>query len=983
MVAKISQEYNKLTLTYTDNSLSGSDGSETQITAFILSGASCYGDTNFIDETLCSYDWDTTLINGTYYLGINEGLSPEDYSNSSFMVDNTKPIITNPVPDNNSWVNNTTTHLTIELTDVGGSGIDTNTIIFDFNGVIYTDVNSELTFGSGVLDFDATSLVLNENVSYFISVDVNDNAKNDANTYSYFVNIDSNVPHASIVDSSISSAWVQSDTVTIGCSDSGSGCKSDMNYYFDLDGACSSTKTDYIYSTSSTSLVVNTDQNNYLCLRVEDIAGNTDTDTSFAKPLKVDVTTPTIFDNAPTTWTPSQDFNIVYSDNGFYDVNVSGLKTTSYSYTSVNNGGISLVTPNSSNEDEVILTISLVNDDVYDINYSAEDNVGLTVTNSIQVRFDGTAPSADINVLTNDNSGYTNDQKPDMNLLSVDNLSGTEKMKFSCDNNNYTTDINYATTYSDFNVLDSTYGCNANQGSKTVYVSFKDYAGNTAVAQTDINYDSINPDSNISTYPTVWTNQDQNVTITCSDTYGVDFIDYWINRDSILVDSNSVDTNSLTFSFPINSNDGNYELIYSCTDNAGNTDGNNFAYIAIDQTSPVTTLTPTTWQNTNVDSNLVCSDNNSGCDTTYYRLDTDASIDMNFVDSSWLSLSTYPITNDFNMDGNWAIEFYSIDDANNYESNTFDFVLLDKTAPGATTLTLDDAQNTTVVDLNWATVIDFSDINTYILYRQDTNASSFVAIISTIDTNYLDSAVLADTNEQYCYFVQTIDNAGNDSNSSTKCIWIDTIAPSLNSLTSSVSNKDVTLTYSATDVNGSSVVGYYVRKNSGSWVYTTSTTYVYAGLANGDYNFFVKAVDAADNNSTDMNTTATVNYTTPSPGGGGTISSSPSTGTPIDTNVPVIVDTNGDAIEPIVSAPDETNTLDITTSDVESDQSPITGDFLLNPNTGATSCAFLGVNLGSVFGICWWTWALVIIILVAIYILLKTGRLESILEKIN
>ncbi len=134
--------------------------------------------------------------------------------------------------------------------------------------------------------------------------------------------------------------------------------------------------------------------------------------------------------------------------------------------------------------------------------------------------------------------------------------------------------------------------------------------------------------------------------------------------------------------------------------------------------------------------------------------------------------------------------------------------------------------------------------------------------------------------------------------------FLDTNAPQMLSLTHSISQNNVTLNYSATDGNESGIKGYYISTDKINWTYTTNNTYTFSGLSNGDYNFFVKAIDKADNNSTDWNFSLNINYTPPSSGGGGGSSGGriiyPTNPTPVTTNsTEKIVDTNQTLIEPL------------------------------------------------------------------------------------
>ena len=93
------------------------------------------------------------------------------------------------------------------------------------------------------------------------------------------------------------------------------------------------------------------------------------------------------------------------------------------------------------------------------------------------------------------NSGAlaTNSATVTLGLFSTDSLSGVEYMRFSNDGTSWSGWYDYATTKS-WVITHSDYGGSASQGTKTVYVEFKDKAGNASSAVTDtILYDSKAP----------------------------------------------------------------------------------------------------------------------------------------------------------------------------------------------------------------------------------------------------------------------------------------------------------------------------------------------------------------------------------------------------------------------------------------------------------------------------------------------------------
>ncbi len=100
--------------------------------------------------------------------------------------------------------------------------------------------------------------------------------------------IDNINPVASL--SGISESYTNSDEITLNCNDE--NCATTKYYYFDSDSVCSSDKEDYTNSVSIDILTIDTTHDDYLCLWVEDLAGNSDY-TETGSQLKVDAEDPT------------------------------------------------------------------------------------------------------------------------------------------------------------------------------------------------------------------------------------------------------------------------------------------------------------------------------------------------------------------------------------------------------------------------------------------------------------------------------------------------------------------------------------------------------------------------------------------------------------------------------------------------------------------------------------------------------------------
>jgi len=177
---------------------------------------------------------------------------------------------------------------------------DSNCTSGDFVDIKYTSggspqlIKSYVDCSAKTYSWDTETVSSGSNYQIII-YDASDYGTND-NSYAFTV--DNEPPTASISD--VSGSWVTSDDIDLGCSDTLSGCVSEKWYYFDSDSTCSASKSDYTSSTISDTITVDTSHNDYLCLWVEDEAGNSDTEVS--SQLMVDAESPTTTDNAPSEW---------------------------------------------------------------------------------------------------------------------------------------------------------------------------------------------------------------------------------------------------------------------------------------------------------------------------------------------------------------------------------------------------------------------------------------------------------------------------------------------------------------------------------------------------------------------------------------------------------------------------------------------------------------------------------------------------------
>ncbi len=214
-----------------------------------------------------------------YYSTDNAG-NQESTRSTRVRIDKTSPSVSvTGAPA--SWQNTDAT-ASVSCSDPGGSGC---------NAGSYRLVTYASNPGSCPSTYSSYTLASPQTISShrWVCAAARDNVGNTGFSSPVEFRVDKTNPTASITGES--TTWVNSDDITLSCSDSGgSGCISTKWYYFDSDGTCSGSKSSYTFSTTSSVITVNTNRNDWLCLWVEDSAGNYDTDVSSR--LMVDTTDP-------------------------------------------------------------------------------------------------------------------------------------------------------------------------------------------------------------------------------------------------------------------------------------------------------------------------------------------------------------------------------------------------------------------------------------------------------------------------------------------------------------------------------------------------------------------------------------------------------------------------------------------------------------------------------------------------------------------
>ena len=215
------------------------------------------------------------------------------------------------------------------------------------------------------------------------------------------------------------------------------------------------------------------------------------------------------------------------------------------------------------------------------------------------------------------------------------------------------------------------------------------------------------------------------------------------------------------------------------------------------------------------------------------------------------SLMASPTTNSYidtvNADGTYSYEVSSVDDAgeSNSKANVSVIVNLPPDAPS----NLSASVNGDSVSLTWYEVSDAT--NGYKVYRNG-------SLIASPTTNSHTDTALADAT--YSYEVSAVDDAGESTKASVSAT-VNNVPPAApTSLTASVNQDSVNLTWDEVD---DATEGYKVYRNNFLIASPTTNSYTDTGLADSTYLYEVSAVDTVGESTSKASASATVNNVPP------------------------------------------------------------------------------------------------------------------------
>jgi hypothetical protein len=161
-----------------------------------------------------------------------------------------------------------------------------------------------------------------------------------------------------------------------------------------------------------------------------------------------------------------------------------------------------------------------------------------------------------------------------------------------------------------------------------------------------------------------------------------------LNLDLSICNSTEFDSGSVQCSYDFNIHasllsDGNYYILGTLDDGRDPDFNSSEKSFMVDNAVPDTVADYNTgWQNTDANVLFTCSDSGSGCNTTRFRKDNDSSSTVSF--GSLVFGNASDLNSLFWQDGNWALDFNSIDIVGNEEDSNTIYVLIDKTSPTIT-----------------------------------------------------------------------------------------------------------------------------------------------------------------------------------------------------------------------------------------------------------------------------------------------------------
>ena len=376
-------------------------------------------------------------------------------------------------------------------------------------------------------------------------------------------------------------------------------------------------------------------------------------------------------------------------------------------------------------------------------------------------------------------------------------------------------------------------------GLKTVEGQFQDSSNDILDVTDTITLDTTAPTTTATPSATGWTDGPVTVTLGADDGSGSGVeATYW------QIDSGAKQTYSAANKPQLTSS--TQSLTYWSTDGAGNSETTHTLQAQIDETSPVTTATPsaTGWTNAPVTVTLAASDDGgSGVEATYWQIDSGAVQTYSAANKPQLTSSTQTLT------------YWSTDGAGNSETTHTLQAQIDETSPVTTA---------TPSATGWTNAPV-----TVTLAASDDGGSGVEATYWQIDSGAVQTYSAANK-PQLTSSTQTLtywstDRAGNSETKQTLQSLTDAAAPIVTcDATPTWQRHAVTVHFSPTDAGGSGIAKTEYRlQGAGTWLAAVNNACIVRG--SGDWHYEYRALDQAGNVSTIGTFTVRIDMARPLP----------------------------------------------------------------------------------------------------------------------
>lgn len=327
-------------------------------------------------------------------------------------------------------------------------------------------------------------------------------------------------------------------------------------------------------------------------------------------------------------------------------------------------------------------------------------NVSSTMTDTIYL--DDVAPTGSISI--NGGANYTTSTSVTLNLSADDNASGLDQMRFKYDGGSWSSWVGYSTSYN--------FSLNSTNGNRTVYVQFKDKAGNVSGTYSDtIILDTVAPSGsiNINSGNTYTNTRSVTLSITVSDaTSGVS--EMQVSNYSNFSGA-SWESVQATKSFTLTSGDGTKTVYIRFKDNAGNVSVSYSDTIILDTVDPTGSISVTSQDgltktsDTSVILTLTGSDDRSGL----------AGIQLSNNGNSWTSLE--PLTSPRNWElspgaGTKTVYLKLLDNAGNEYITSGEIYLVDDMTGPTVQLLINGGETNTLTNLVDLTISAYDNFST-------------------------------------------------------------------------------------------------------------------------------------------------------------------------------------------------------------------------------------------------------------------------------